>query len=51
MSSVEKSFIWFAVHEDGISILDYSSMVSGISFLIMVKVDFNIEYMERFTTT
>uniref|UniRef100_A0A672UMA6 Pleckstrin homology, MyTH4 and FERM domain containing H2 n=1 Tax=Strigops habroptila TaxID=2489341 RepID=A0A672UMA6_STRHB len=26
-SSVEKSFIWFAVHEDGISILDYSSMV------------------------
>uniref|UniRef100_A0A8C9N6M8 Pleckstrin homology, MyTH4 and FERM domain containing H2 n=1 Tax=Serinus canaria TaxID=9135 RepID=A0A8C9N6M8_SERCA len=26
-ASVEKSFIWFAVHEDGISILDYSSMV------------------------
>uniref|UniRef100_A0A8B9BT20 Pleckstrin homology domain-containing family H member 2 n=1 Tax=Anser brachyrhynchus TaxID=132585 RepID=A0A8B9BT20_9AVES len=26
-SSLEKSFIWFAVHEDGISILDYSTMV------------------------
>ncbi|XP_042645747.1 pleckstrin homology domain-containing family H member 2 isoform X1 [Tyto alba] len=31
-SSVEKSFIWFAVHEDGISILDYSSMRLTVTF-------------------
>lgn len=42
--------MWFAVHEDGISILDYSSMVSEISSLILVKIDFNTDYMERFTT-
>ncbi|XP_064365659.1 pleckstrin homology domain-containing family H member 2 isoform X2 [Dromaius novaehollandiae] len=33
-SSLEKSFIWFAVHEDGISILDYSSMILEITLLI-----------------
>ncbi|XP_075268999.1 pleckstrin homology domain-containing family H member 2 isoform X3 [Opisthocomus hoazin] len=32
MSSVEKSFIWFAVHEDGISILDYSSMRLTVTY-------------------
>ncbi|KAJ7422083.1 pleckstrin like proteiny, MyTH4 and FERM domain containing H2 [Willisornis vidua] len=31
-SSVEKSFIWFAVHEDGISILDYSSMRLTVTY-------------------
>ncbi|XP_065487866.1 pleckstrin homology domain-containing family H member 2-like isoform X1 [Caloenas nicobarica] len=31
-SSVEKSFIWFAVHEDGISILDYSSMRLAVTY-------------------
>uniref|UniRef100_A0A8C0ZD30 Pleckstrin homology domain-containing family H member 2 n=1 Tax=Cyanistes caeruleus TaxID=156563 RepID=A0A8C0ZD30_CYACU len=30
--SVEKSFIWFAVHEDGISILDYSSMRLTVTY-------------------
>nr|XP_009667196.1 PREDICTED: pleckstrin homology domain-containing family H member 2 isoform X6 [Struthio camelus australis] len=33
-SSLEKSFIWFAVHEDGISILDYNSMILEITLLI-----------------
>ncbi|RMC12467.1 hypothetical protein DUI87_09984 [Hirundo rustica rustica] len=31
-ASVEKSFIWFAVHEDGISILDYSSMRPTVTY-------------------
>ncbi|XP_068014941.1 pleckstrin homology domain-containing family H member 2 isoform X3 [Melanerpes formicivorus] len=31
-ASVEKSFIWFAVHEDGISILDYSSMRLTVTY-------------------
>ncbi|KAJ7422042.1 Pleckstrin like proteiny domain-containing family H member 2 [Pitangus sulphuratus] len=31
-SSSEKSFIWFAVHEDGISILDYSSMRLTVTY-------------------
>ncbi|OXB65485.1 hypothetical protein ASZ78_014836 [Callipepla squamata] len=31
-SSVEKSFIWFAVHEDGISILDYSTMRLTVTY-------------------
>ncbi|XP_064014476.1 pleckstrin homology domain-containing family H member 2 isoform X3 [Pogoniulus pusillus] len=31
-SSVEKPFIWFAVHEDGISILDYSSMRLTVTY-------------------
>ncbi|XP_051639068.1 pleckstrin homology domain-containing family H member 2 isoform X6 [Manacus candei] len=32
MSSDDKSFIWFAVHEDGISILDYSSMRLTVTY-------------------
>ncbi|XP_063008156.1 pleckstrin homology domain-containing family H member 2 isoform X5 [Melospiza melodia melodia] len=31
-ASVDKSFIWFAVHEDGISILDYSSMRLTVTY-------------------
>ncbi|XP_048152407.1 pleckstrin homology domain-containing family H member 2 isoform X4 [Corvus hawaiiensis] len=31
-ASVERSFIWFAVHEDGISILDYSSMRLTVTY-------------------
>uniref|UniRef100_A0A669P2R5 Pleckstrin homology, MyTH4 and FERM domain containing H2 n=1 Tax=Phasianus colchicus TaxID=9054 RepID=A0A669P2R5_PHACC len=31
-SSLEKSFIWFAVHEDGISILDYSTMRLTVTY-------------------
>ncbi|XP_063246858.1 pleckstrin homology domain-containing family H member 2 isoform X2 [Prinia subflava] len=31
-ASVEKSFIWLAVHEDGISILDYSSMRLTVTY-------------------
>ncbi|KAM9016216.1 pleckstrin homology domain-containing family H member 2 isoform 1-T1 [Ara ararauna] len=31
-SSVDKSFIWFAVHEDGISILDYRSMRLTVTY-------------------
>ncbi|XP_054024594.1 pleckstrin homology domain-containing family H member 2, partial [Dryobates pubescens] len=31
-ASAEKSFIWFAVHEDGISILDYSSMRLTVTY-------------------
>lgn len=49
-ASVEKSFIWFAVHEDGISILDYSSMVSETALLNLVKRDLSTKYMDRFTT-
>uniref|UniRef100_A0A8U7MB73 Pleckstrin homology, MyTH4 and FERM domain containing H2 n=1 Tax=Corvus moneduloides TaxID=1196302 RepID=A0A8U7MB73_CORMO len=49
-ASVERSFIWFAVHEDGISILDYSSMVSEIAVLSLVKIYFSTNYMGRFTT-